>query len=384
MQSEERRSEMRPAGPPPVPPPGPIAQSVSIGFRVVYIATALLVAAWLFSNVRAIPSDSQAVVMRFGRIVRAQESGLMMAWPRPIEEVRLLPGPERQLSQDVDSLPAPSDSYKTLIDGIGTASSGSVPKNVGAYLTGDGNVVLLNATLIYHIDDPVAYTLSQQHVPAALNRLFHATTVQETAGRDLNDFLVVQTSSDSDSAGQGIVALRAEVRESLLSTLNARLKGLADAGAPLGVHVERIDMTAWLPPEAKSAFDAVLVATQAADRGVAVARTDAERRRQGANREAERLISSAQATASELVSDANVATAPIVALERQETCETHDSLLMRQYRSGIAAIMKRTGPVSLVDPKSGVRLVLPGNLEGTERQNRLGSQPPSASQAGSN
>ncbi len=60
-----------------------------------------------------------------------------------------------------------------------------------AYLTGDGNVVLLNATLIYRISDPVAYALSQTHVAAALDRLFRATTVRVTAGRNLNDFLVV-------------------------------------------------------------------------------------------------------------------------------------------------------------------------------------------------
>src|ERR1700760_4108807 len=90
-----------PAGPGPVPPPGPIAQSVAIGFRAVYIATLLLTLLWLTSNVREIAADSQAVVMRFGRIVRTQQSGLLIAWPRPVETVRQLPGPERQLSQDV-------------------------------------------------------------------------------------------------------------------------------------------------------------------------------------------------------------------------------------------------------------------------------------------
>src|SRR6185312_4231405 len=88
-----------PVGPPPPPPPGPIAQSVAIGFRVVYVAGLLLLAIWLMSNIRTIPSDSQAVVLRFGRIVRAQEAGLLVAWPRPIERVEVLPGPERQLSQ---------------------------------------------------------------------------------------------------------------------------------------------------------------------------------------------------------------------------------------------------------------------------------------------
>ena len=77
---------------PPPPPTGPIAQSVAIGFRAIYVATLLLALLWLTTNVREIAADSQAVVFRFGRIVRSQQAGLLVAWPRPIETVRLLPG----------------------------------------------------------------------------------------------------------------------------------------------------------------------------------------------------------------------------------------------------------------------------------------------------
>ncbi len=54
-------------------------------------------------------------MLRFGRIVRSQQAGLLIAWPRPIEQVRLLPGPERQLSQDVPALPPPTDKAAALI-----------------------------------------------------------------------------------------------------------------------------------------------------------------------------------------------------------------------------------------------------------------------------
>jgi modulator of FtsH protease HflK len=355
-----RAPHTTPVGPPPPPPPGPIAQSVAIGFRAVYAAGVLLLVLWLTSNVREIASDSQAVVLRFGRIVRAQESGLLIAWPRPIERIELLPGPDRQLSQEAAALPAPSDKFRSLVE---PSSDQTVPQNVSAYLTGDGNVVLLNATLIYRINDPIAYALAQSHVEAALDRLFRATSVHVTAGRNLNDFLVVQTAADRESANQAVVALRTEVRNSVLDSMNARLEELGAAGAPLGVHIERIDMTPALPPEAKTAFDAVLLATQAADRGVAVARTDAERRRQEANRERDQLLSAAQATATELVSRANVDTVRILALAREETPATRSSLLLREYRAGVSQIMNRVGSVVLIDPKTGVRFVLPGKQQ---------------------
>ncbi len=347
-----------PTGPPPPPPPGPIAQSVAIGFRAVYVAGLLLLALWLTSNVREVPADSQAVVFRFGRIVRAQEAGLVVAWPRPIEQVELLPGPNRQLSQDVAALPAATEKSQSLIGPFGPEQA--MPQNVSAFLTGDGNVVLLNATLIYRIDDPIAYVLARSHVAAALDRLFRTTSVHVTAGRNLNDFIVVGAANDLSSANPAVIALRSEVRRSFLDTMNARLEALATVGAPLGVHIERIDMTPWLPPEAKTAFDAVLLANQARERGIAVARTDAERRRQAADRERDQLLSAAQATATELVSRANVDTARIFALEKEETPATRQSLLLREYRAEVSEIMNRVGSAILLDPKTGTTFVLPG------------------------
>lgn len=349
----------RPDGPPPAPPPGPIAQSVAIGFRVVYVATLLLALLWATNNVREISPDSQVVVMRFGRIVRAQQAGLLIAWPRPIETVRLLPGPDRQLSQDVAVLPPESDKARAIIE----AGTQKLPANVAAYLTGDGNVVLLNATLFYRISDPIAFALAESHAAAALDRAFRATAVRVTASRNLNDFLVVQSSAAAgatEADAQAVTALRSEVRASMLAETNARLQKLAGVGLPLGIEVQRIDMTAWLPPEAKTAFDAVLTATQAADRGVAIARTDAERRRQDAAKESNRLLSAAEATAKELVTNAHVDTARILAIEHEETPQTRASLLLHAYRSDIAEIMNRVGSVTLIDPQSGARFVLPG------------------------
>ncbi|HTU47949.1 MAG TPA: SPFH domain-containing protein [Bryobacteraceae bacterium] len=317
---------------------------------------ALIALFWATSSVREIRPDSQVVVRRFGRIVRTQQSGLLLAWPRPIEQVQVLPGPARQLSLDVSVLLAPSNKYQAI---VGFASQGTT--GAEAYLTGDGNVVLLSASLIYRIDDPIEYALEAAHVAPALDRLFRATAVHITAGRNLNDFLVVQTNADQS---HNVIALRSEVRESLLRSMNDRLHALDASGAGLGVEIEQIDLAPSLPPVAKAAFDQVLVATQAADRGVAIARTDAERQRQQAAIGAEHLVSDAQATAKEIVSKASVDTASILALEHDEKIfrsrNSRNSLLLREYRARVVDIMNRTGHVTLVDPKSGVRIVLPG------------------------
>ena len=339
-------------GPPPAAPPGPILQSAAIGFRAVYIVTLLLGVLWLGSNCRVISSDSQAVVMRFGRIVRTQEAGLLIAWPRPIEQVRLLPGPDRQLSRAVAALPP--------VAGIAPATGlngDTVPPGATPYLTGDGKVVLLDATLIYRITDPAAYVLSQDHIAQALDRLFRASAVRVAAGQGLNDFLVFQSAGDQ-SGPESIEAIRGAVRDRLLSSINARLKALNDQGDGLGVEVDRIDMTALLPPQAKLAFDAVLTAAQKADENIATANTAAEQRRQGAQREADRLISAAQAVALERTVTANVDTTSITAIERASGA--HAGLAEQAYRNTVGSVLGKAGQVIVIDPKSGQRVLMNG------------------------
>lgn len=341
-----------------VPPPGPVAQSVAIGFRAVYVVTILLAVVWLGSNIREIAPDSQAVVLRFGDIVRVQNSGLLLAWPRPIEDVVLLPGPDRQLSQSAGSLPAVGGISQAPPQTVG--SGVAIPVTASPYLTADGNVVLLDAKLIYRIVDPRTYFLSEIHVGPALDRLFRATAVRVTAGFGLNDFLVTQTTAPNAANNQSAVALRAAVRDDFLKVMNGKLSQLNDKGVGLGVEVDRIDLTPSLPPEAKIAFDQVLTATQQADQQVAAARTAGELRRQGAQREADRLISDAQATASESITSATVDTATIKALQAQITNQTRESVMFHAYADKVMEIMNRVGSVTAVDPQSGARFVLPG------------------------
>jgi len=345
-------------GPPPMAAPGPIVQSAAIGFRVIYFVTLLLGLVWFGSNFRVISSDNQVVVMQFGRIVRTQKAGLLLAWPRPIEEVRLLPGPDRQLTRQVAALPA--------VGGITAASSdasgGATPATATPYLTGDGAVVLLDATLVYRITDAAAYVLSQDHVAPAMDRIFRATAVRVTAGQGLNDFLVAQTTGDA----QSIDAIRGVVRERLLNGMNNRLRALDAQGAGLGVEIERIDLTALLPPEAKLAFDSVLTAGQKADQDIAAANTAAELRRQGGQREADRVVSAAQAVALERTVAATVDTTSIVAIERTSGART--GLEQQAYRNSIGTVLGKAGAVIVVDPKSGRRILMNGpNLSTSTR-----------------
>lgn len=332
-----------PEPPPPAPTPGPLLQSVVIGFRAVYAVVALMALVWLFSNVSVISPGNQAVVMQFGRIVRSQDTGLLIAWPRPIEDVRILPGPARQLSQTVTPLPASTP----------TSEEGESD----TFLTGDNNVVMLHATLLYRIVDAKGYVLAETHVQPALDRLFHSAAVSVTAARNLNDFLPVLSTDGGAASG---ASLRQAVLDDLVAAMNKRLARLAADGASLGVEIQRVDTTPSLPASAKASFDMVLTATQDADQRIAGARTSAETARQNAARQRDSLLAQAEATSRELVSTATVDTATIEALSKEATPATHAEVVWRAYREHIANVLAKAGSVTVVDPKTGPRLILPG------------------------
>lgn len=64
---------------PSAPPLGPGAQAVRLSFWFVAALAVLAACAWAGSNIRRIPADSRAVVMRFGVLVRTQDAGLVIA-----------------------------------------------------------------------------------------------------------------------------------------------------------------------------------------------------------------------------------------------------------------------------------------------------------------
>ncbi len=343
------------ASPPAAEQDGPVAQSIQIGFGVLRWITILLALGWLVSNVRQVPADTQAVVLRFGEIIRVQPAGLVLAWPRPIEQVDLLPSPQRQLELKVV---AGTATGPAIIDPASKMAGDIPPNSTGVYLTGDGGVVLLDATLTYRITDARAWYLASAHVAPALRRLFLSSAVSFAAGRTMDDFMVVrpeQTAGDPRAE-----AKRQAMRGALVTEVNRRLAVLSAAGDGLGIEVTRADVTALLPPAAKFAFDAVLDATQMAEQGLAAARTDAERQKQAANQERDRILQEARANGDERVNSAKSHSAAALAIEQGMDPASRPSLVDRLYRERIAAILHRAGTVNTVDLSGGNRVILPG------------------------
>lgn len=337
-------------------PDGPVAQSIAIGFRVLSVAIALLAAGWVASNWRQVPPDSQAVVLRFGRIVGVQGAGLALSWPRPAGRIELVPGADRLLTLRTATTARPAGLQDVFTD----ASDVSIPEGAGSYLAGDGGVVLLSATIAYRVADGAAYYLAREHVEPALQRLFSASAVGVAASRGLDDILVARP----DAAGSAAVeARRQALRGDLVLAMNRRLAEVEARGASLGVVVSRIDLDAALPPAAKIAFDGVLVAVQLSEQGIAGARTEATRTLQAADRERDRLLTTAQAGAEERVGEARSRTAGIAAIQDSMTSESRPAVLDQLYRDRLAPLLHKVGRLTAVDA-GGARVILPATNPG--------------------
>jgi modulator of FtsH protease HflK len=329
---------------------GPVAQSIGIGFTALRIATVLLALGWATMNIRQVPPEMQAVVMRLGAIDRVQQSGLVLAWPRPIERVLLVPGPVQQMSQRIEANTAAAPGLRNVV------ALSDAPPTAGGFLTGDAGVVLLDASLTWRIVDAGAYVLAEQHIEPALRRAAEGAAVTIAAGRPLDDFIVARPELTSP----GVQAAREALRAAFAAEVNRRLRALDASSAGLGVEVTRADVSAYLPASAKLAFEAVLNAGQLADQGIAQARTGAEQAHQAGVQESDRILATAQATAAERVADAHAKTAEIASLAADNPPATRPALIERLYRDRIGPILRGAGAVTAVDARGGTRVILPG------------------------
>jgi regulator of protease activity HflC (stomatin/prohibitin superfamily) len=332
-------------------PEGAWAQSAKIAFRFLYLAVCFAAIVWSLSGIRQVPPESRAIVYQFGKIVRQQRAGLLLAWPRPIEQVVILPSADRQIEFRIDGF-----------------EPGSNPKHAFYYnarmnsaflLTGDTSVVHLEATLFYQIVDPAAYILTGEHLGPAVHRLFVASAVSVCAARDLDTILVArpELATGSNAAAR---AGRERLRTDLMNAINHRLDDLSGVGAGLGIKVSRVDLAASIPNGAKDAFDRVLVASQEAERSIAEARTDAAATAQSANQEQDRILTNAEAKAEERTTEAKSRTAAIDALARGAPGFSGATLAKRIYVDRIGAILAKAARVDTVDQSGGIHLILPG------------------------
>lgn len=328
--------------------PGPWTRSIDLSFGFIFVLLGLLALGWAVSGVRQVSPSARAVIFRFGAIDREHAAGLVIAWPEPIERVVLAPAPEQLVALPLARFRAAPTAGDAVLD---------PRRNEGYVLTGDAGPAHIEATLYYQVTEASAFVLARDRLEPALDRLFAATIAGIAAARDLDQLLVTRPEAATSAASaEG----REQLRGATVAALNRRLAALEASGAGLGVRIARVDIAAALPPTLKPAFEGVLGAAQAAEQAVAQARTAAAGISQAAERTRIEILAQATATATEQVTTARARTADILSLSKHAAEVPRPPLLDRLFRDRIAAILKRAGGVTTVDPGASSRLLLPG------------------------
>ena len=215
------------------------------------IGAAVLLA---FTSVYTVQENEQAAVLRFGDYVRTANSGLNFKLPYPIE---------------TKIVEAVTDQKEITVG----ANSG----NESLMVTGDENIVDLQFTVLYFINDLGDY-LFEVEDPDELVRATAESVVREVVGREqLDDIITTQRAR-----------LIAEVTQSLQELLDQYEAGVQ----VVDVQFQRTD-----PPEGEvqEAFDRVVASDQEAEAAINAARAEFNRVTLEAEGQAAALIEEATA-----------------------------------------------------------------------------------------
>jgi modulator of FtsH protease HflK len=189
---------------------------------------------WLLSAIYIVPTDAQAVVTRFGRIVEPRMMpGIHLSLPWPLDRVSRLKVQQQQ---------------RLVIGGDASDSVlGRTQPLQTQFLTGDQNVINLRVVVQYYVGVPSDYLFQQENVTRTIGGAVESELARRVARRDVDSVLTTEKA-----------AIQEEVRAAAQKVLNEYR-----AGALLSsVNIE----LAAPPPEAADAF-----------RDVASARADSSR-----------------------------------------------------------------------------------------------------------
>ena len=201
------------------------------------------VAAW--SAYYTVPSDSVAVVQRFGEYLKEVPPGLHFKLPLGIDRATIVPV-KRQLKQEFGfTTPGASDPYQSPRDG----------KRETEMVTGDLNAALVEWVVQYRISDSVKY-LFEVREPGATLRYVSESVMREVVGdRTVDEVITI---------GRQEIEIEALTKMQALSTKYA-----------MGISIDQVQLKNINPPApVQASFNEVNQAQQEKEKLINEARRD--------------------------------------------------------------------------------------------------------------
>ncbi len=240
-------------------PPNGGRSGASLGAGGVALVLGVLLAVWLASGFYIVKEGERGVVARFGRYYEVSMPGARWAMPYPIERV------EKVSIEKIEQVEV----------GFRRDEKSKEPRE-SLMLTDDENIVDVQFTIQYRLEDPVAHLYNNATQHEELVKQAAETAIREVVGRSKMDYVLYEGRSD-------ISARAAAVMQQLLSRYKT------------GISISNVTMQNAQPPEE----------VQAAFSDAQKAKQDQERQKSEGQAYANDVVPKARGVASRLMAEAN-------------------------------------------------------------------------------
>lgn len=217
------------------------------GSGVIFIVAALLVILGAWTAYYTVPSDSVAVVQRFGKYLKDVPPGLHFKLPMGIDTATIVPV-KRQLKQEFGfSTPGATDPYQSPRPREGIKETQMV--------TGDLNAALVEWVVQYRISDPVKF-LFEVREPSETLRYVSESVMREVVGdRTVDEVITI---------GRQEIESEALIKMQAYSTKYA-----------MGISIDQVQLKNINPPRpVQESFNEVNQAQQEKEKLINEARRD--------------------------------------------------------------------------------------------------------------
>jgi len=137
-----------------------------------------------------VPSDSVAVVQRFGKYLKDVPPGLHFKLPMGIDVATIVPV-KRQLKQEFGFVtPGATDPYQTFRDG----------KRETQMVTGDLNAVLVEWVVQYRISDPVKFLFDVREPRGTLRDVSESVMREVVGDRTVDEVITIGRQEDRNGS----------------------------------------------------------------------------------------------------------------------------------------------------------------------------------------
>jgi modulator of FtsH protease HflK len=302
-----------------------MSQTVTINYALIRLSLlGLFVIVGLFTSFYTVPSEAQAVVLRFGKPITTTEPGLHFKIPFGVDQHYLVEV-RRQMKQEF---------------GFGTADASNRWQSTDAaeqeaeksMVTGDLNAALVEWVVQYRIDDPQQYLFEVRNPDATLRYLSESVMREVVGDRTVDEVITIG-------------------RQEIETLASERLQA-ATRAYTMGLRIDQVQLKDVNPPRrVQASFNEVNQAQQERERAINVANGEYNKEVPRARGEADRMISAADGYAAKRVNEAEGDVAAFEALLVEFT-DAPDITRRRLYLETMSEVLPRLGKSIILDEEA--------------------------------